>query len=296
MQKKSLRRALIAALFASLPASAIADTGFYAGGGIGGARLEQEINTTVLNFTDTFAPINSTQGRNVTIDIDELRGQDVAFKFFAGYQFSKNFSVEGAYVNLGEPEDSVPFQIPDIFSPPNTGEFIGGPPQCGTCVFTRGRSDREIVANNQIDGFSLAINGILPLTEQIEIFARIGAFFYDARVQIEDPIATLLPVEQPIVPPTQVPGGIPGPDSNIADPFDRPIKQDKSDGTALLLGFGGTLNITDSMGIRGEFEWYDLDLDTPAVCRPETVDTPTRNCSYEVDTLWSAMITAFFRF
>jgi len=67
-----------ALLLASLPADA-ADQGFYLGAGVG------QMTTDVDDY-----------------DFDE---SDFGFKLFGGYKFLPWLSVEGAYVNGGEPED-----------------------------------------------------------------------------------------------------------------------------------------------------------------------------------------------
>lgn len=73
-----------------LPTMAMADSGFYLGGALGGATLEAD-------FGDTGIPGFPT-------DLDE---DDTAYKVFAGYNFDLpviDLGVEAGYVDFGAPE------------------------------------------------------------------------------------------------------------------------------------------------------------------------------------------------
>jgi len=82
---KSIKNAALAALFgvilgvpsfAMAQAKGSADTGWYIGAHIGQA------------------------------DVDELGDDDMSFKILGGYQFSKHFAVEGAYIDFGKTNDA----------------------------------------------------------------------------------------------------------------------------------------------------------------------------------------------
>ncbi len=62
-----------------LSTSALAASSFYVGGGIGQSYVEED---------------NVLPG-------EDFEGEDFAFKVFGGYRFHKNFSVELAYIDLG---------------------------------------------------------------------------------------------------------------------------------------------------------------------------------------------------
>lgn len=84
-------------------------------------------------------------------DVD-LDGFDEAtsYSFTAGVDISQHFSVEGSYIDLGDAED-------DIWP-------------------------RWTVS---ADGVNAALVARLPLTEQIEVFAKGGVFFWDADLEEE---------------------------------------------------------------------------------------------------------------
>ncbi len=85
------RLLLLAAMLSLAPAAALADSGLYIGGAIGGATVE-------ANFGDTGIPGFPT---------GEFDEDDTAFKVFAGYNFDLpviNFGLEAGYVDFGAPE------------------------------------------------------------------------------------------------------------------------------------------------------------------------------------------------
>jgi len=85
--------ALLVAAFAFAPLAADADSGFYIGGGVGGATLEAD-------FGDTGIP-----GFPTNLDED-----DTALKVFAGYTFDLpaiDLAVEAGYVDFGKPNIDV---------------------------------------------------------------------------------------------------------------------------------------------------------------------------------------------
>ncbi|MEQ9451258.1 MAG: porin family protein [Pseudomonadales bacterium] len=86
-----------------------------------------------------------------TLEIDDtdFDDNDTVAKVFAGYRFNKNLAVEGEYQKLFESED-------DIF---------------GTNV--------ELEA----DAWTIAVRPILPLTDFIDLYAKIGYTHYEAEAR-----------------------------------------------------------------------------------------------------------------
>lgn len=75
----------LVALVSGLPAMA-ADNGFYLGASVG---------QSALRTSDELEDI-------------EISGEDMAFKVFAGYRFLTFLAVEGSYLDLGAPDDTLP--------------------------------------------------------------------------------------------------------------------------------------------------------------------------------------------
>jgi len=116
--------------------------------------------------------------------------EDTSWKIFGGWELNPNIAFEAAYVDFGEVSGS-----------------IGGS-----------------AVSAEVDGWSLAAKGMLPLNEQFGVFGKLGMIKWD------------------------VEGG--GAASGIDD-----------DGTDLMYGIGAQYMFTDQFGIVGEWEWYDMDDD-----------------------------------
>lgn len=110
--------------------------GWYMGGNIGISSANIDKDKITQNLT------------NYSYSDDE---QDLGYKLFGGYQFNKNFALEGGYFNLGKFDYSL--------STPN-GNLDG---------------------NIKIKGLNLDAVAILPITEDFSAFARIGANYAQSK-------------------------------------------------------------------------------------------------------------------
>ena len=84
-----------------MPLNALADSGFYVGGSIGGASIEADIEN------DPTLP---------TLP-DEIDEDDTGFKVFGGFMWDNpliDLGVEVGYVDFGQPEVNVPTNVGDI--------------------------------------------------------------------------------------------------------------------------------------------------------------------------------------
>ncbi|MEM9404356.1 MAG: outer membrane beta-barrel protein [Pseudomonadota bacterium] len=84
-----------------MPLSALADSGFYVGGSIGGASIEADIE-------------DDPQLPTLPDEIDE---DDTGFKVFGGFLWDNpliDLGVEVGYVDFGEPEVNVPTNVGDV--------------------------------------------------------------------------------------------------------------------------------------------------------------------------------------
>ena len=85
--------------------------------------------------------------------VDEWDEDDTAYKFFAGYRLNRFLAFELDYINLGEP----------------SGDVIPG-----------------FNVDASVDGFAPYVVGTIPLGQWFEVYGRLGYFFYDATVGVED--------------------------------------------------------------------------------------------------------------
>jgi opacity protein-like surface antigen len=128
----------VAALAATAGAQAQEnEMGFYAGGGVGTFNLD-------IDDPD-----------DVVTTIERYSSDDTAWKAFLGYRINKYFAVEGAYVNLGSPDD---------FIAPDTKLTV------------------------ETDGFAPYVVGTLPIGDSFEAFAKAGYYWYDVTVRITSPL------------------------------------------------------------------------------------------------------------
>jgi hypothetical protein len=113
--------AALLALFAASVAGA-EESGFYVGAGIGKSEVE--------------------------VDDVDFDGDDTSFKVFAGYAFSPNLALEGAYFDGG------------------TADETFGP----------------AVVEAEVSGFNASVVGSIPLGDVFTLFGRIGFAAYDVDV------------------------------------------------------------------------------------------------------------------
>lgn len=143
-----IRKSLIAATF--LGGSALAastgvladDTGWYGGVNIGRshAKIDADaINTGLLGLGFT----------NASTSKDE---NDTGYKIFAGYNFTKNFALEGGYFDLGK------FSFNSTTAPAGTLQ--------GTL---------------KVSGFNLDAVGILPIQDNFSVFGRVGVQYAETK-------------------------------------------------------------------------------------------------------------------
>ncbi len=119
---------------------------------------------------------------------------DTAYKFFAGYRLNGFLAFELDYINLGEPSGAV---VPGFN------------------------------VDASIDGFAPYVVGTIPLGDWFEIYGRLGYFFYDATLGVEDEL-----------------GG--------RAEFDEESED-------LVYGAGIGANIGERLNLRLEYEKFDLE-------------------------------------
>lgn len=118
------------------------DAGWYAGASIGQSMAEiddDRINRSLLasGFTAT------------TISDDD---KDIGYKLFGGYQFNRNFSLEGGYFDLGKMG------------------FTATTTPAGT-----------LQGNIKLNGLNVDAVGLLPLTEKFSLLGRAGLNYAEAK-------------------------------------------------------------------------------------------------------------------
>ncbi len=144
---------------------------------------------------------------------------DTAFKLIGGYQFSEYFAVELGYVDLGE----FSFNYDDSVTEP---EY---------------QYSMSMKVSGAVDGLTLAVVGILPLNEQVNLYAKVGMFSWEGEVsgsgqyQYSDIYGT-----------------------NDSDYFsEEPVTDDDN---SAFYGLGLSYQLSQ-LSLHAEYEMYDLDGD-----------------------------------
>ena len=117
---------------------------------------------------------------------------DKGFKLNLGYKFDKNWALEFAYVDLGEFKHtavaSEMFGIgwsgsEDFFTPvaSDAGLLVEGMFDPFGTSFPAPSSSKT-----EIDGYNLALVGIYPATETVNLVAKLGVFAYDYSVSVNN--------------------------------------------------------------------------------------------------------------
>jgi opacity protein-like surface antigen len=134
-------------------------------------------------------------------DVDEVDDtiegwdeSDDTYKFFAGYRLNRFLSFELAYINLGEPSGAV---VPGFN------------------------------VDSAVDGFAPYVIGTIPLGKWFEVYGRLGYYFYDATLGVEDELG------------------------------DRVQFDEESED--LVYGAGVGLNVGEKLNIRFEYEKFDFE-------------------------------------
>jgi OOP family OmpA-OmpF porin len=129
----------------SIPfATAADDAAWYIGGNIGQSRAkidDKSISTALFG-----AGFNSSISNN---------DKNTAFKLFGGYQFNRNFAVEGGYFNLGE------FGYTATTAAPALAATLNG--------------------KIKLQGLNLDAVGMLPLGDKFSVFGRVGMQYAQAK-------------------------------------------------------------------------------------------------------------------
>lgn len=173
---------VLAALVGAMPACALADISFYAGAGIGGSRVEEDVNITLEAVGSSASPVA----------VDKFEGTDLGYRVFGGVRFWRFLGIEAGYVNLGEPDSEVTLSIPV---------------EPGV---TPVQTDVALKLTDEIDGMEIYLVGFLPFSDKWEAFAKVGMIDWDSEFTVRNAFADTYPV---------VPGQIPEvlPPSSVED-------------------------------------------------------------------------------
>jgi len=200
----------VAAMMVLPSASALADDGmaglkgWYGGASYGWSKAKDSCDDSMFGEL----PDNVTYSQSC----DDT---DHGHKFFVGYQVTPILGVEAAYVDLGKFRQ-------DGSLTQDWGEGYA--------------STSRANGAGSVDGFSLALVGTAPITDNFAVFGKVGAYAWDLDVN----------------------GDYRSQTTYLGEPLDEysVLIYSNEDGTSLLLGLGAKYNFTPNLGIRAEWERY----------------------------------------
>lgn len=233
--------------------------GLYVGGGVGGGRINAQLDTLGL---EVLAP---PAGTGETLESNTYNNTSLGYKFFAGYRFFDYFALEGGFVRFEDSDERLCF-IDDA-----TGE-------CATSRFTdpgeldAPTADTSIVSDSQwevtlpFEGWDLFAVGIFPISERFEFFGKVGAIAWKMQgTARERVVGGLIPTGPPND--NQV-GFPPGPDSCLGGTPPYPCNdqrwigpgQANTDDTGVggAAGLGFTFLSETNISVRTELEYFDV--------------------------------------
>jgi len=114
---------------------------------------------------------------------------DTSFKVFGGAKINKNFAVEGSYIDFGE-----------LVAKDNFDSFTA-----------------------EITGFNISAVGIIPVSDSVDIFGKVGMLFWDLKLA-------------------------------LSGTFNDSLSEDGND---ISFGFGANFDVNDTFAIRAEFEKFN---------------------------------------
>jgi opacity protein-like surface antigen len=95
---------------------------------------------------------------------------------------------------------------------------------------------------NAVDGYEAYGLGMLPITERLELFGKVGIFAWKSKFNVTDTVAGLQPPNPPAVPVITV-----TPSGTVSD-----------DGLDLAAGGGINFKMSGNFLLRLEGTWYDI--------------------------------------
>jgi OOP family OmpA-OmpF porin len=156
--KHILGGVLVVIIGATLASAAVAaDRKWYAGAGIGSASTDASSS----DYDKDLAGL----GYTAVSDMDDT---DTGWKLFGGYEFTENWAVEGAYVDLGDvTTDTV---------------VTNGPPGWTPQDFVNAAATKHPYS---VDGFTITGKGTYPFGNGFTAFAKLGLFAWDADIKVK---------------------------------------------------------------------------------------------------------------
>jgi opacity protein-like surface antigen len=247
---------------ATLYAAPAARAEFYAGFGVGGARVEGKVADLGLKpagFPDSEDPITPIDAVLLELDrraVDDFSGSNISTQFVVGWR-ARYFGVEVGYVNFnqfGRSSSEQFYVLPNTplippspaagQEPPTVDNRIQCDPlnpagQPGSFDDVPGCQEREWQARYKADGYQATVIGYLPVSDSIDLFGKVGAIAWESEQNGQERVRNIVP------PIPQIPGG------------NAPVSA-SDDGTDLTFGLGVVFRTDSPFSVRLQADYYDI--------------------------------------
>jgi hypothetical protein len=223
--------------------------GFYLGAGVGGGRINADIEKLGLGLP---AP---PAGTGETIESHTYSNTALTYKFFGGYKFIDYFAIEGGFIKFNNSDERYCF-IDDLTGECSNARFItpaDDPPNMDTSVVSSTQWEVSI----PIEGWDFFGVGILPISDRFEFFGKVGVISWNMTGSSgrERVVGNLIQTQGfPSFNPNQQ--AFPRGNGQVwIGPGQR---NTEVDGIDLAYGLGFNFNSENNITIRTEFEAFDI--------------------------------------
>ena len=203
--------ALLTAL-ALVAGSAVAaeDSGFYVGAGLGFGKINVDNDKITNALNNEFVAL----GAPLYVTNDNVDQNTAPWDLMVGYKFMKYFAVELAYIDLGSADYTGKIRDTETIDEPIVG---------------------KAKASLNADGWPLSVLGIWPVTDQFDVWGRVGVFFgnSDAKAKL-----------------TYADGSL------VCDDYTCAKNRGSDGSTEFVGGVGADYHFTDEWSVRGE--WFTI--------------------------------------
>lgn len=244
---KSLTILMAMMLVVPTVAPTAAMAGPYVGIGVGGARMESSLAELDL------VP-NLTEDTDVIGTDPDFSSTDVSFTFTAGWTLGQYIGLEVSYTDFGRAKQN--YQLPEINADGDRDVCTDDNPddRPGGC------QSREWTAQVDMEALQAFIIGTLPLNDDFDVYAKIGAISWDADYAGFERNRQLVPGAPP--------NGFPIGPRNADVSFD-------DDGTDLAGGIGLVMKTGTAFSLRADLSYYAVE---------------------NTDLLWTAQLIGVYKF
>jgi hypothetical protein len=231
-----MNRQLATAMVATLAVSALvvpaARAEIYAGFHVGGARVEAATaDVGLLPRGQQPDPAPGNPAPEDVAAVGDFSGSDIGTQFLVGWR-ARHFGAEIGYTNFNQMNRSYAEEFDALPNVP-----LGCNPVAPTGTGCQERTWRQ---RYRADGYQAAILGYLPVHENIELFGKVGAIYWESESIGEERVREIVPTNPQIQPPAN---------AQI---------RSSDDGTDLMVGIGALFRTGSPFSLRLAVDYYDV--------------------------------------